>query len=281
MYYQLGLIGHPVKQSLSPWIHSEFLKRSQLKGQYQLIDVHPDESLAHVLQQFEHEGYCGFNITVPYKEKILSYLDEVDEHARKVGAVNTVVRRKGKWIGYNTDGLGYVRALESSYPTFFKETKKNVLLIGAGGAARGIYASLLTKPLLRIDIANRTLKHAESIKMLNDTMIQTDILSLEHAKEIGSIYDLIIQTTDIGMKPNEHEMIVSFPALRKDQIISDIVYQPIMTAFLRHAKSKGAKIHCGHSMLLYQAQEAFKIWTNQWVPLEHMEQKLTKILEGR
>ncbi|HEY4601305.1 MAG TPA: shikimate dehydrogenase [Cerasibacillus sp.] len=281
MYYRLGLIGHPVKQSLSPWIHSEFLKRSHLKGQYDLIDVHPEEALENVLHHLQHEGYHGFNVTVPYKEKIMNYLDIVDEHAHRVGAVNTVARRGGKWIGYNTDGIGYVRALEEKYPKFFLGAEKNVLLIGAGGAARGIYASLLTKPLQRIDLANRTLQHAENIKIMNETSIQTDILSLERARELCSTYDLIIQTTVVGMNPHENEMIMSFPVLRKEQIVSDIVYQPIMTKFLRDAKSKGAQIHLGHSMLLHQAQVAFEIWTDQLVELEKMDHQLEDILKGR
>src|SRR5690625_2821476 len=107
MIYNLGLIGYPIQHSLSPWIHEQFLQRSNLKGSYQLFEIQPEQSFEQQINQLKsNKTLTGFNVTVPYKEKILSYLDEIDGTAQTVGAVNTVLNKDGKWIGYNTDGIG-------------------------------------------------------------------------------------------------------------------------------------------------------------------------------
>src|SRR5690625_2492178 len=102
--YRLGLIGYPIQHSLSPWIHNHFLKRAQLQGTYELIEISPHDSFEHAIQQLKKRDLDGFNITVPYKQHIIPYLDEVDPAAKRVGAVNTVLLKDDKWIGYNTDG---------------------------------------------------------------------------------------------------------------------------------------------------------------------------------
>ncbi|GAB4073374.1 shikimate dehydrogenase [Barrientosiimonas marina] len=281
MYYQLGLIGYPIEHSMSPWLHRQFLQKSDLPGEYSLIELASEQLLAEKLQQIKHVPFDGFNVTVPYKQEIIPYLDQLDAHARAVGAVNTVVQENGQWVGYNTDGLGYTASLKQHYPAIFQKQTSRVLLIGAGGAARGIFDGLVTAGLTRIDIANRTHSRAEPIAELGDDNVHSVILTLQEAEQQLHYYDLIIQTTNVGMKPNDKTLILSLDNLREDTIVSDIVYQPIETAFLRQAKQKGAAILHGHTMLFYQALYAFELWTSEKVKTETMEQTLKTVLEGR
>src|SRR5690625_3816495 len=113
MFYQLGLIGYPIKHSLSPWIHETFLQRTKLNGNYSLIEIKPKDSFANAMDTLKKQNLHGFNVTVPYKEKIIPYLQGIDEQAKHIGAVNTVLCKNGEWFGYNTDGIGYVRSLQN------------------------------------------------------------------------------------------------------------------------------------------------------------------------
>lgn len=281
--YKFGLIGFPITHSLSPWIHEEFLRRAKLKGKYSIFEIHPNESFAKAINHLKEQGIHGFNVTVPYKQKIIEFLDDIDSEAEKIGAVNTVVHKNGKWIGYNTDGNGYLRALTSKYPNIIKENSvtKRVLILGAGGAARGIYYAMMMHGFKNIDIANRTKKSAHSIAELKDKHTDTAILSLTEAKHGIDTYDIIIQTTSVGMNPKVNESIIQLKRLKQAAIVSDIVYQPIETKFLKDAKLLGANIHFGHAMLLYQAQYAFEIWTNKQLVISDMEVELEQKLKGR
>ena len=196
-------------------------------------------------------------------------------------AVNTVVLRDGKWIGYNTDGIGYIRSVEHFYPDFFDEMNKKVLILGAGGAARAIYHALKERGIVQIDIANRTREKAEDIAKLGKTTCQTTVYSIDEAEKFLQDYDLIIQTTSVGMKSITLEPIVEIKELKQNAIVSDIVYQPLKTKFLQAAEEKQCRLLFGHSMLLYQAQYAFEIWTDIFVDVSEMERELFQVLEGR
>ncbi|HEX6593123.1 MAG TPA: shikimate dehydrogenase [Bacillota bacterium] len=281
MTYQLGLIGFPIQHSLSPWIHHEFLERAGLTGSYDLLEIHPTESFSRRVAELKQSGIHGFNVTVPYKQTIIPYLDELDEQAEKIGAVNTVFHHNGKWIGFNTDGVGYVRSLEYAFPHLFQSNQKErFLIIGAGGAARGIYVALVLAGIPEIDLANRTVEKAEDIAKRKPEETSTSIMTIDEAAQRLDDYGVIIQTTSVGMKPHEDEMIMSVDQLKEGSIVSDIVYQPIMTKFLKEAKKRGASIHFGHTMLLHQAQYAFEIWTGERVSTKEMDERLRRILEG-
>src|SRR5699024_3120190 len=146
---------------MSPWIHNQFIEISKVKGQYSLFEIKPDDDFGKKIEQLKREQTDGFNITVPYKEKIIPYLDEMDKTAEMMGAVNTVHHKNGKWTGYNTDGNGYVRAVKNGFPFLFNNKETKVLIIGAGGAARAIYYALAENDVKTIDILNRTAKKAE------------------------------------------------------------------------------------------------------------------------
>src|SRR5699024_5637320 len=227
------------------------------------------------------EQIDGFNITVPYKEKIIPYLDKMDKTAEMMGAVNTVHNRNGKWTGYNTDGIGYVRAVKNAFPFLFNNKETKVLIIGAGGAARAIYYALAENDVKTIDILNRTAKKAEEIAVLGQEKTKTAIYDLEQGEAILENYDLIVQTTSVGMKPNEGKTPVVINKLKSDAVVSDIIHQPIKTAFLKQAEQAKGNIHYGHTMLIYQAQYAFEIWTGKQVDADAMIDTLQATLEGR
>ncbi|WP_163970065.1 shikimate dehydrogenase [Oceanobacillus halotolerans] len=280
MAYSLGLVGHPISHSLSPWIHQNLLKKAVLEGTYTLYNI-PVESFSREIEKLKGIQLDGFNVTVPYKQAIMRHLDEVDSTAKRVEAVNTVACRNGKWIGYNTDGSGYIRSLRDAYPDIFLNKSIRIILIGAGGAARGIYDALVQNGFYYIDIANRTTDHAVQIKELGNTFTETTIYSLDKVKNGLDGYDLIIQTTSVGMKPNDNEIIMVPEKVTESSIVSDIVYQPICTRMLQIAKRKKASVHYGHTMLLYQAQHAFEIWTGKQITVEDLKEPLQKQLEGR
>lgn len=281
MHYKLGLIGYPLGHSLSPWIHETFLRDAGLSGSYEKYEIAPEDSLKAMIQKFIETGIKGFNITVPYKETVIPYLDSIEDKASKMGAVNTVLIHEGKLKGYNTDGAGYVRSLITAFPEVEHDKDKRILLLGAGGAARGIYCALTEAGYRFIDIANRTLQSAENIKQLaSECTTTTNLLTLAEAGHKASDYDVLIQTTSVGMEPNEDVSIINLDRLKIGAIASDIVYKPLDTKFLKDAKALGARIHHGHTMLLYQAQLAFEIWTGKRVPANQLALQMKKILEG-
>ena len=279
--YELGLIGYPIQHSLSPWIHERLLRKAQLQGKYRLFEITPEDDFEQKVLGLKEKELNGFNVTVPYKEKIIPYLDELDDIAKEMQAVNTVVRENGRWIGYNTDGIGYVRSLEKAYPDFFERLDRKIMILGAGGAARGIYYALTKFGFTQIDIANRTKEKAEDIAKLGKDKSTTTIFTIEETSKILQEYDLIIQTTSIGMKSVDLKPIVQLNQLKNGTIMSDIVYQPIKTQILQDAEGLGARILLGHTMLLYQAQYAFEIWTGKCPDVKEMEQELLAVLEGR
>lgn len=277
---KLGLIGYPIQHSLSPWIHKHFLERTQTNGEYLIYEINNDKNFAHEINQLKKKQLKGFNVTAPYKETIINYLDELDESVKKIGAVNTVLNKDSKWIGYNTDGTGYVKALASKYPEILEGKDKRILILGAGGAARGIYYAFLKEGFSTVDLANRTIDKAEEIIMMNEGNTSSSILTLIEAEKKLASYDILVQTTSVGMNPHVDESIISLHNIDKETIVSDIVYQPIKTKFLKEAETAGCSIHFGHTMLLHQAQLAFNIWTNQDVSVGNMDDKLQNILEG-
>ncbi|MEC3883182.1 shikimate dehydrogenase [Halobacillus litoralis] len=274
--YKLGLIGHPIGHSMSPWIHEKLMEQQGIEGKYELLEIQPDE-FDEKVNLLKEKGLDGFNVTVPYKEKIIPYLDGLDDSARHLGAVNTVHHTDQGWIGYNTDGIGFVHSLKNRFPDIFHKNAK-ALLLGSGGAARGIFEALTRSDIDRVDIANRTMKRAEDLIQDIPSKVYSSALTLEQAKNTLKDYDLIVQTTTVGMNPDYNHMIVSLDHLTEGTVVSDIVYRPMKTKFLNEAEKKGARLHFGHEMLLQQAVYAFQIWTDtepeSSLLLNEFEQKL-------
>ena len=254
-----ALIGNPVSGSKSPWIHNHIFKTCDLPGAYLAFDV-AKEQLNHAVEGMKALNVKGINVTIPYKTEIMSFLDEVDPLADQLGAVNTIVCEDGKWKGYNTDGLGLIAVLKRHIPDF--EDKK-VLVLGAGGAARGICGILAQSSLTEMGIWNRTPERAVQLsdainfnKRENNKMNIIPVASVE----MFSNYDVVINTTSVGMAPDINQTPVDITSLNQKAIICDIVYKPHKTKLIREALAYGHKVIYGIEMLLEQALLAEQLW---------------------
>lgn len=274
MSLKLKLIGYPIKHSLSPWIQTSFLERSGLEGSYRLHEISSKEIFGEEMKKLREEEVNGFNITVPYKQTIIPYLDRIDITAERVGAVNTVSLEGNEWVGYNTDGIGYVQALRDKFPDMDRNIDVPILILGAGGAARGIFHGLIQAGYTNLTLANRTKSKSEDIMKGTNA----SVITLTEAEKDIAAYDVIIQTSSVGME--EPKQIVDLSNLKAGTIVSDIVYQPLVTQFLKQAEEKGGRIHYGHTMLLYQAQKAFEIWTNKNVDVTGMDEEMIAKIKG-
>jgi len=222
-------------------------------------------------------GISGFNITIPHKETILPLLDELDPLAKKMGAVNTVVRlENGQYKGYNTDGLGFVKSLEDAVGTQHKN--KRLLIIGAGGASRGICFALVQEGYTNIAIANRTVSKAQAI--CNELDTNAEALSLDEAATQLGEFDIIVQTTSAGLNHSEFALPLSLENLSKTAIVADIVYNPLMTPFLAQSKEKGATVVTGLGMFIHQGALAYSYWTDVYPKAAVVEDVLLANLGG-
>ncbi|WP_214814217.1 shikimate dehydrogenase [Exiguobacterium sp. s196] len=240
----LAVIGHPIAHSLSPQLHEQWLRASGLFGRYEAIDATPDQ-LPALFAAMREGDWDGFNVTIPYKEVVVRYLDDLDEAAKHAGAVNTVYKRDGRLIGTNTDGAGLVQALMP-----YTDFTGRVLIVGAGGAARGIVQALPTR---NVTIVNRTVERA---KALADTfgVVYTTFDEMDVSR-----YDVIIQTTSVGM--DERSTPLSLEGLRQNTVVCDIIYRPLVTPMLQEAKRRGAKVVTGIAMFVGQGALSFEKWT--------------------
>ncbi|WP_455330947.1 shikimate dehydrogenase [Exiguobacterium profundum] len=240
----LAVIGHPIAHSLSPQLHEQWLRASGLFGRYEAIDATPDQ-LPALFAAMREGDWDGFNVTIPYKEVVVRYLNDLDEAAKHAGAVNTVYKRDGRLIGTNTDGAGLVQALMP-----YTDFTGRVLIVGAGGAARGIVQALPTRD---VTIVNRTVERA---KALADTfgVVYTTFDEMDVSR-----YDVIIQTTSVGM--DERSTPLSLEGLRQNTVVCDIIYRPLVTPMLQEAKRRGAKVVTGVAMFVGQGALSFEKWT--------------------
>jgi shikimate dehydrogenase len=253
-----GVMGDPIAHSMSPDIHNDAFEKENIEAVYHHFHV-TKEGLNDAVKGMKALGIEGFNITIPHKTSIIPFLDEVDELALAIGAVNTVVNKNGRFIGYNTDGNGFFKSLCDEISGDIKA--KKTLVIGAGGAARAIYFTLVKEGVKQIDIANRTKERAA--QLVSDCPYDkvSKALSIIEAEESLSQYDLIIQTTSSGMSPELDHSPLKVDQLKTGAIVSDIIYNPLQTKLLREAGEKGAETQNGLGMFINQAALAFEIWT--------------------
>ncbi|MED5073230.1 shikimate dehydrogenase, partial [Anoxybacillus geothermalis] len=217
-------------------------------------------------------GIGGVNVPLPHTLAVIPCLDDSDDQARRIGAVNTIVNDNGRLDGYNTVGPGYVKALEEERDVSLDG--KRILLIGAGGGARGIYFSLLSTAAKRIDMTNRTVEKAEQLVREGGDG-RSAYFSLAEAETRLDEYDIIINTTSVGMHPRVEAQPLSLERLRPGTIVSDIIYNPLETKWLKEAKARGARVQNGVGMLVYQGALAFEKWTGQWPDVKRMKQLVT------
>lgn len=266
-YTLLGVMGDPISHSKSPAMHLAALQETGKQGAYVPLHVKPD-GLAAAVKGIKAMGFRGVNVTIPHKVEMLSYMDELDDSARLIGAVNTVVNEGGRLIGYNTDGVGYVRSLKEEAVSSLEG--KHIVVIGAGGAARGIvYALLLESPAL-ITILNRTIERAEMIAADFTSMGNVQGMSMDDAQQALLHADIVINTTSVGMHPNLHETPIDPADLPDGIVVSDLIYNPLETKLLSIAKEKGCITHGGLGMFVYQGAIAFEHWFGIPAPVQVM-----------
>ncbi|PEL14141.1 shikimate dehydrogenase [Bacillus sp. AFS017336] len=253
---QYYVIGQPIGHSMSPTMHNEWFLSNHISGHYSAKEVGITE-LKSVMTEFR-STVKGFNVTAPLKVEVMQYLDEIDPLAKAIGAVNTVINKDGKLLGKNTDGIGYIRGL--SYVLEKPIEEETILIIGAGGAARAILYSLLHLGVKRITVTNRTVEKAKELldgKLMNEV----NIISIQEAEEQLGRFSLIIQTTSVGMKPNENSTPLALTNLSPNAIVSDLIYSPFKTVFLKEAEERNVAIQNGLPMFIYQGALAFQEWT--------------------
>ncbi len=275
---KFGVIGYPLTHSLSPQIHNHTFQILKIDAVYEKIEISP-ESFNESFNELKSGGYSGFNITIPYKLKIMSLLDEIDSDARTIGAVNTIVRKENKWVGYNTDVSGFLTPLLE-----FENILLNCLVLGTGGAARAVIFALARylQPQ-SITIAGRNLEKAANLSIefgLLFEMIHLDHRSLNGAESILSEFNLIVNTTPLGTFPNiEQTPLLTIMNLTEQTIVYDLVYNPLETKLLKNARRAGKNIFLinGMEMLLQQAASAFKLWTNEEMPIADVRDYILKL----
>ncbi len=275
----IGIIGHPIAHSWSPLIHETAFKLTRQDYSYLAFDVLP-KNLNDALKGMHALGIVGLNVTVPHKEAVIEFLDEVSADARLVGAVNTIYIENDMLVGHNTDVDGAVAALK---PYRDQIADQNVTIFGSGGGARAVVYSLISyfHPA-QIIVVNRDTSRAELLKkFFADSQNYKDIRVVElHNLDEGNVIEssrLIVNATQVGMSPSVNENImVQDTRDYEGKIFFDIVYNPVQTNFLKSARKKNAVTIGGLEMLYHQAAKAFELWTGVPMPLDKVRAKLDK-----
>ena len=263
----LGVIGDPIIHSKSPAMHTAALKARGINGTYLPLHV-KGEALRDAILGVKALGFRGINVTVPHKVEVMKYLDIIDEGALHIGAVNTIVNQGGVLTGYNTDGIGYIRSLkEEAVPDL---EGKTVLVIGAGGAARGIIYALLKEKPGQVIVANRTEDKARELASEWADLGRINGCGLENLGDFLSKTDILINTTSVGMYPQVTKTPIDIGLLPEGIVVSDLIYNPLRTELLHQAELKGCTIHNGLGMFIYQGAYAFEHWTEYPAPIEAM-----------
>ena len=281
MRNRLGVVGYPLKYSLSPEIHNCAIKELGLNLIYEKWPIKEADLKEFIISvKKENSSILGFNVTIPYKETILKYLDEVSERAQVIGAANTVYLKAGKLVCENTDGIGFIESLKRQD---IKIKNKNVLIIGTGGAAKGISISLIFSGLKTIDFVGRDMEVGfflvNKVKELSGESNWYSYLELTTMSL--SKYDFIVQTTPLGMKGIKGSLEFPYNHLKKNQVLIDIIYNPLKTEFLLKGEKRGNRIINGVDMLVCQGAEALALWTGKKPNKDLMKKKLiTNLVEA-
>jgi shikimate dehydrogenase len=269
-----GIFGYPVEHTFSPGMHNSAFKELGMDACYVPFAVSPGR-LGDAVKAIVPLGLCGLNVTVPHKENVLAYLDELSEEARLIGAVNTIEVREGRLIGHNTDGRGFLRSLHKD--AGFDPRGKSILFIGSGGAARAVGFSLAlagTKKIMFRDVdARKAGALAQDIR--NKTGADAASISEDLLAASAAEADCLINATPLGLKKTD-PLPIGKDIVRKNHLVCDLVYNPPETALLKAAKARGAKRLSGLGMLLYQGVIAFEIWTSGKAPVPVMKKALSR-----
>lgn len=251
-----GVIGHPIAQSRSPALHGYWLRRYGIKGHYIPMDI-AQADLKEVLAMLPRLGFVGLNVTAPHKEHVLAIADIVTDRAALIGAANTLIFRKdGKIHADNTDGSGFIANLRQNAPDW-QPASGPAAVFGAGGASRAVIASLIEVGAPEIYVANRTRPRAEALR--SDFGAKVVVVDWVQAGNMLEDAVTVVNTTSLGMA-GKPEFRVPLDALDPNALVTDLVYNPLKTAFLAEAEARGCTIVDGLGMLLHQAAPGFERW---------------------
>lgn len=265
-----AVIGDPISHSLSPFMHDTWFRDNGIDASFIPVHVEPSK-LKEAVESLKLLGASGFNVTLPHKQAIIPLLGGIDDTASAMDAVNTAVLSGKGFSGSNTDGDGFVESLKTKNPSH----EAKILLVGAGGAARGISFALHRGGFTDITITNRTYRRAEELASESSSraMVKTE------AEENLGDFDIIIQTTSVGLAENE-ALPISLKNVKPGALAADIVYNPIDTPFLKAAEEKGCETLNGVGMFVFQGALAFEKWTGIQPDTEKMIQMITEKLGG-
>ena len=279
----LGIIGYPIGHSMSPVFQQAALDERGVDARYVAYEVAPEDVGGFVSGLRQH-GIRGINVTVPHKEAVMPFLDEIDDWASEAGAVNTIVNRNGRLTGHNTDGYGFLRALREG--AGFEPMGRRTLILGAGGAARGVVLALARDGVGDLTIANRTQERAENLAQLGRNRgVTARAIPLEGSelRDAAANAELIVNCTSIGMThgPGENQTPLPGEDLPATALVYDLVYNPLETRLLREAAEAGASTLGGIQMLVYQGAASFEMWLERPAPVPVMLEAATKAMLSR
>ena len=274
-----GLLGSPVSHSLSPAMHNISFQALGIDFVYLAFNV-TENKLRETVRVLRDLNVYGFNVTMPCKKAVMECLDRISKEAEMIGAVNTVVNRDGKLIGYNTDGIGYV---ESARENGVRIEGSEITLLGAGGAAAAAAVQMALEGAAKIHIANRRSRSWRAAQMLVDTISRetsceadlTDLEDLSALAEKIAHSSLLTNATSVGMIPDtDATPLPDTSVFHKGLTVSDVIYEPARTRLMREAEECGCRTHNGMYMLLHQGAAAFRLWTGRKMPVELIREKV-------
>ena len=274
-----GIFGHPVEHTFSPGMHNAAFEKIKRDACYVPFAVAPRD-LERAVRAIIPLGIRGLNITIPHKETIIPYLDDLTDDARMIGAVNTIEVTRGRLIGHNTDGRGFLRSLRDE--TGFRPKGKTVLMVGSGGAARAVGFNLALSGAQTIVLCDLDIIKAKKLgrDIQNKTTTNVKVVSRESFEKATQTADCMINATPLGLRTDD-PLPIPRQLIQKGQLICDLVYNPLWTPLLRAAKARGADTLPGIGMLLYQGVIAFEIWTGGTAPVRVMKDALTGQIKRR
>ncbi len=266
-----GVIGDPIEHTLSPIMHNAAFNALGLDYVFLAFKVKTAE-VETAIDGMRALKIRGLNVTMPHKTSVIKHLDRVDLSAQIVNSVNTILNKENLLFGFNTDGIGALKALKENGVQL---KGRKVLLLGAGGAARAI-AYTLAKEADELAVLNRTVKQAQELaRLLQKSLNKKVVAGSLSPKDIQSSIrdsDILVNATSVGMKPKTDESPIPSKLLRSNMAVMDIVYNPLETKLAKEAKEMGAKVVSGVEMLIYQGAESFTLWTGKAAPVEVMKQ---------
>ena len=268
MTKKFGIIGNPIKHSLSPVLHNYWFDKYKIDAQYSILDIQ-EAKLPNIIKKIKEGGLSGINVTLPYKQKIVSHLDVLVNDAEATSSVNTIYLDTHKTIvGENTDVFGlqaaYLKEVDNA-------SKKNSLIIGAGGVSPSVILSLQKSNVQKISIVNRTL---DKCIFLKKKFKNLNIIKWQNLKDEIHKYDIIVNATSLGLK-NGDDFDFNFEKTKKNLIYIDTIYNPLETKTLKYLKERETKVYNGLDMFIYQGQKSFYLW-NKINP--EIDQKLIELL---